>query len=128
MYMFMCACLLIMHTLFSCVHSRKCRSKRGWQGKGIEEHLKRKAEEGPLGGRFWNKPGDQEITLISANNINEVNFTPQIVFISCHKFSIGLQSGDSEGVFHQLISLSWKIVANLDVCLGSSCMERWESG
>lgn len=69
MYMLLCACLLIMHTLFSCVHSRKCRSKKGLARE------RRKGEEAPIGGRFWNKSEDQdsqEITLISANNVNEL--------------------------------------------------------
>ena len=34
---------------------------------------------------------------------------------------MGLQSGDSAGVFHQFIPFSWKNCdATLDVCLGSS--------
>ena len=40
-------------------------------------------------------------------------------FSSCHKFSIGLQSGDSGGVCHQLTPFSRKnCCASLDVCLG----------
>ena len=49
--------------------------QKGLAREATEEHLKRKGEESLLGGRFWNKPGDQdcqEITLISANNINEL--------------------------------------------------------
>ena len=51
-------------------------------------------------------------------------------FNSCHKFSIGLQSGDSGGVCHQLMLLfSMKDFAILDVCLGSlSCMNLCPSG
>ena len=67
-------------------------------------------------------------------------------FNSCQRFSMGLRSGDSGGVCHQLIPLSsMKDFArlcmyvcvismpvytnNLDVCLGSlSCMKRWWSG
>ena len=41
-------------------------------------------------------------------------------FSSCHKFSIGLQSGDSEGVLYQLTPLAVsQSLALLDVCLGS---------
>ena len=43
---------------------------------------------------------------------------------------MGLQSGDSGGVFHQFIYLSAKNgEAKWEVCLGSlSCMNLWESG
>lgn len=49
---------------------------------------------------------------------------------SCQRFSIGFRSGDSGGVFHQLISPSSRnCCACRDVCLGSlSCMKRWWSG
>ena len=49
---------------------------------------------------------------------------------SCHKFSIGLRSGDSAGVFHQFMPLSSKKDAAIrEVCLGSlSCMYLWPSG
>ena len=45
----------------------------------------------------------------------------------CHKFSIGFKSGDSAGVFHQLIPLLvMKSRAKMEVCLGSlSCMKQW---
>ena len=48
-------------------------------------------------------------------------------FISCHRFSMGLQSGDSAGVFHQLMEFLVKnSCAFLDVCLGSlSSMCCW---
>ena len=47
-------------------------------------------------------------------------------FSSCQRFSIGLRSGDSAGVFHQLISsFSNQAFALLEVCLGSlSCMNN----
>ena len=51
-------------------------------------------------------------------------------FNSCHKHSIGLQSGDSGGVFHQLI-LFWTInsAACREVCFGSlSCINLWPPG
>ena len=49
---------------------------------------------------------------------------------SCHIFSIGFKSGDSTGVFHQLIPWSlMKSRAKLEVYLGSlSCMKRCELG
>lgn len=41
-------------------------------------------------------------------------------FSSCHKFSMGLKSGDSGGVFHQLIQLlSRKSATKCEVCFGS---------
>ena len=47
-------------------------------------------------------------------------------FISCQRFSIGLQSGDSAGVFYQFIPLSLKIAQLVEVCLGSlSCMKLY---
>ena len=51
-------------------------------------------------------------------------------FNSCHKFSIGLRSGDSAGVFHQLMPFSsMNSFACLDVCFGSlSCINLWPSG
>ena len=50
-------------------------------------------------------------------------------FSSCHKFSIGLRSGHSAGVFHQLtLFLSRKLLAWIEECLGSlSCMKRCSS-
>ena len=49
---------------------------------------------------------------------------------SCHRFSIGLQSGDSAGVRHQCTSCAAsQSVASLDVCFGSlSAIKRWLSG
>ena len=51
-------------------------------------------------------------------------------FNSCQRFSIGFKSGDSGGVFHQLIFLSVRnLCACFDVCFGSlSCMKQWWSG
>ena len=45
---------------------------------------------------------------------------------SCHKFSIGLMSGDSAGVFHQLMLFLSNYSPTLrEACLGSlSCMKR----
>ena len=49
---------------------------------------------------------------------------------SCHKFSIGLRSGDSAGVRHQVMPLSArKFWAATDVCFGSlSAINRWPLG
>ena len=49
---------------------------------------------------------------------------------SCQRFSIGLRSGDSAGVFHQLMELSFiQSAAYPDVCLGSlSCINLCSSG
>ena len=49
---------------------------------------------------------------------------------SCHMFSMGLQSGLSGGVFHQLTPfVCIHAAAYRDVCLGSlSCMNRWWFG
>ena len=49
---------------------------------------------------------------------------------SCHIFSIGFKSGDSAGVFHQLIPFStMKSLAKCEVCLGSlSCMNLCDMG
>ena len=49
---------------------------------------------------------------------------------SCHKFSIGLRSGDSAGIFNQLMPFSsMNSFACLDVCFGSlSCINLWPSG
>ena len=49
---------------------------------------------------------------------------------TCHRFSTGLASGDSGGVFHQWTPLSSKKVwASLEVCLGSlSCIKRCPLG
>ena len=49
---------------------------------------------------------------------------------SCQRFSMGFKSGDSAGVFYQLILFSWmKSWAKREVCLGSlSCMNLWVSG
>jgi len=51
-------------------------------------------------------------------------------FSSCHRFSIGLQSGDSAGVFHQLTPSACRNCATrFDVCLGSlSCISRLPLG
>ena len=51
-------------------------------------------------------------------------------FNSRHRFSIGLASGDSGGVFHQLIPRSAKnAAARRDVCFGSlSCINLWLCG
>ena len=48
---------------------------------------------------------------------------------SCHRSLIGVRSGNSGGVFHQLMSFSSiKVVARLLVCLGSlSCWKRCPS-
>ena len=56
------------------------------------------------------------------NHINIVSFTSLLIYSlsSCHKFSIGLRSGDSGGVRHQLIPFSsMNFFACFDVCLGS---------
>ena len=49
---------------------------------------------------------------------------------SCHKFSMGLASGDSGGVVHQLTPLVLRnSLARFDTCFGSlSCMKRCPSG
>ena len=46
---------------------------------------------------------------------------------SCHRFSIGFISGDSGGVFHQLIPFaSIQSLAYPEVCFGSlSCINLW---
>ena len=51
-------------------------------------------------------------------------------FNSCHKFSMGLQSGDSAGVLHQFtLFADKKFLAWLDECLGSlSAMNLWLVG
>ena len=51
-------------------------------------------------------------------------------FNSCHRFSIGLASGDSGGIFHQFIPHSAKnAAARRDVCFGSlSCISLWLCG
>ena len=49
-------------------------------------------------------------------------------FNSCHKFSVGLRSGDYAGVFHQSILLStMKSFSLLDICFGSLCSVNWET-
>ena len=58
------------------------------------------------------------------NPINQLLFRCRLYFpsdvSSCHKFSIGLRSGDSGGVCHQLIPFSsMNFFACFDVCLGS---------
>ena len=47
----------------------------------------------------------------------------------CQRFSMGFKSGDSGGIFHQLIFLfARNVCACFDVCFGSlSCMNRWWS-
>ena len=58
--------------------------------------------------------------FVSSCFISSLTFRRKFSFNSCHRFSIGLQSGDLAGVFHQLIPFSAKNSdANLDVCLGS---------
>ena len=49
---------------------------------------------------------------------------------SCHRFSIGLASSDSGGVFHHLIPRTAKnAAARRDVCFGSlSCINLWLCG
>ena len=51
-------------------------------------------------------------------------------FNLCHKFSIGLMSGDSAGVLHQYTPLLVKkSLAAFEVCLGSLfAINRWPSG
>ena len=74
-------------------------------------------------------------TLAACNNVRLVLLITlgavnvQLTFSSCHKFSIGLASGLSGGVIHQLIPLlSKKSLALREVCLGSlSCIKRWPS-
>ena len=59
-----------------------------------------------------------------------LDFSPTKFLSSYHIFSIGFKSGDSAGVFHQLIPWSlMKSRAKLDVCLGSLFfMKRCELG
>ena len=74
----------------------------------------------------------QNHVIPAVSSDSRVGFTSRLMnsFSSCHRFSIGFKSGDSGGVFHQLMfSFSKNAFAILDVCLGSlSCMNRWESG
>ena len=51
-------------------------------------------------------------------------------FNSCHMDIIGLQSGDSRGVYHQFILFPLsKVAASIEVCFGSlSCMNLCPSG
>ena len=45
---------------------------------------------------------------------------PKYSFNSCQRFSIGLRSGDSGGVHHKFIFLSWRYcLAWLEMCLGA---------
>lgn len=74
----------------------------------------------------------QNLEIPSINSFFVVGLTSRLInsLSSCHRFSMGLRSGDSAGVFHQLIPLSKKYaLASLEVCLGSlSCMNWWPSG
>ena len=74
----------------------------------------------------------QNFKMPSTNSCLVLGFTSLQInsFSSCHKFSIGFMSGDSAGVFHQLIPFSSKkCLARIEVCLGSlSCMNLWWLG
>ena len=71
----------------------------------------------------------QNFTIPSISSCFVLGLTSLIMnFLSSrHKFSIGFKSGNSAGVFHQLIPLLvMKLRAKMEVCLGSlSCMKRW---
>ena len=81
---------------------------------------------------FWGFTVYQNSAIPSISCSFVVGFTSLLMYSlsSCHKFSIGLRSGDSGGVCHQLIRLfSMYFFAYFDVCLGSlSCMNLWLVG
>ena len=81
---------------------------------------------------FWGFTVCQNSAIPSISCSFVVGFTSLLMYSlsSCHKFSIGLRSGDSGGVCHQLIRLfSMYFFAYFDVCLGSlSCMNLWLVG
>ena len=74
----------------------------------------------------------QKAKIPFTNSAFVLGFTSRRIysFNSCQRFSIGFKSGDSAGVFHQLISLfSKKSLAIRDVCFGSlSYIYRGSSG
>lgn len=71
-----------------------------------------------------------EIPFTNSSLVRGFTIVLRKCFSSCHSSSIGLRSGDSGGVFHQLIPFcSIKVLASRLVCLGSlSCWNRWPSG
>ena len=81
---------------------------------------------------FWGFTVCQNSAIPSISCSFVVGFTSLLMYSlsSWHKFSIGLRSGDSGGVCHQLIRLFSKyFFACFDVCLGSSsCMNLWLVG
>ena len=74
----------------------------------------------------------QKLTIPSINSCFVFGFTSLLMYSlsSCHIFSIGFKSGDSAGVFHQLIPFStMKSLAKCEVCLRSlSCMNLCDMG
>ena len=80
---------------------------------------------------FWSTvPQNSSIPLISSSLVFGLTSLLTYSFNSCQRFSIGLRSGDSAGVFHQLIELSRNhSFVILAACLGSlSCMNLWLVG